>query len=296
MASLEKLPLHHQISGKFRENEAIQTAISEYYNSLREGRHFEEEIPHSPERLKQLAKMREAMLTWGKDLGYDLNERLPLPEHYHYFANQDDLKAAVRSLGIEPHEGQLGGSTTAGMLLIDSHESNYDPLAITRHETIHDIAGQRHKLEQRDDGSFDITDPAPFITALNEMFTDIIAIDIAVRYERAEVITAQYTSLDMIGDELIKKIGQELDEPPLKILQEIERIYITADTNALLKFARVIPLEARQALIKATHMQDTDMYIDLADKLDLPAAKEKIVKAENGETNIAFLAWLNKDE
>lgn len=269
----------------------MQAGFSEYYKNFREIS-FENEIPHSPERLEQLEALREAVMTWGKDLGFDLSERIPKPEHYHYFGSQEDLKAAFRSLGVEPHGEQLGGSSAAGLLLAESH-NNHDPMAIERHETVHFIAGEKHKLEAKADGSFDIKNASLEINAINEMFTDIIALDIATRYEGRQNKTAGYGSLVIIGDELIKKIGRDIGQEPLAILEEIERIYITADTNALLKFARVLSPEGRKALVEATHTQDTNAYLDLADKLELPEAREKIAAIKNGSTDVRFLEWLN---
>lgn len=287
------LPPHHQITGNYSDSDAMQAGLSEYYKNMRDERSFENEIPHSPERLEQLIRMHEAMSAWGKDLGYDLSERLPRPEHYHYFRTSEDLKMAIRSLGIEPHEDQLGGSTTAGILLLDSHDPDHDPMLVARHETVHFIAGEKHKLVSREGGGYDISGAGPLIQAVNEMFTDIIAMDIAIRYEDTQNTTALYASLDFIGDELIKKIARELDEPPLKILQEIERIYITADTSALLKFARVLPVEGRQALVRATHLRDTASYVDLANKLTIPEAGEKIIAVRNGGADVKLLEWLD---
>lgn len=294
MPPTESLPPHHQITGKYQDNDAIQAGLSEHYRNFREIS-FTNEIPHSPERLEQLTKLREATLAWGKDLGFDLSERLPKPEHYHYFSSQEDLKEAFRSLGVEPHADQLGGSSKAGILLLDSH-NGHDPMAVDRHETVHSIAGEKHKLEATADGSFDIKNASRDIHAINEMFTDIIALDIAKRYEGKGDVTAGYGSLDIIGDELIKKIGQEIGQEPLAILQEIERIYITADTNAMLKFARILPPEGRKALVEATHTQDYKSYIDLADKLELPAARDKITAIKEGRTDVEFLEWLRKND
>jgi hypothetical protein len=286
MTNMTELPPKYQLVGDHAGNFGAEAEINQVMDGFSESLSFSTEIPHTAERLAQLGGLNDAVLGFGKDLGFDLTDRLFGPDRYHFFRNVDDLKKAMTEVGEDPHDQQNGWSSTKGIFIVEGAD-DLDTMSTAAHETMHRIAQAKLKLKQSegDVDGFDVVAPTSKVHfGLMEMSADIMSLHLQKSTHWSDQPSLPkndrtimlYCSLDIIGDELIKTLASEVGVKPIEVLREVEAMVVSGNMSGLLKLGRAMKPQSFRALLNASHTQARKEYIVLAETLGLPDAAKKI--------------------
>jgi hypothetical protein len=289
------LPL--EIVGSFRAHTELGRQATAYMVEQYSNRSFPGEIPHSPERLEQLAAMDQALLAFGRDVGVELTDNLPPASIHHFFKDAESLKEALRSLGITPADDQEGQCNSFGIFAIEQKDL-FDTLNTVSHERFHFVDKSRVAL-RHDGGDAYTLNPIVKSTGLNEIITDIRTIHLMKGgYWDAQPNLPKryniygYTSLDVLGDELIQASAEKQELEPITLLQGLERDAFMGESNGLRRLLAPFGTHAKKLFVQLNH-QDPMLARELAFDFGLPEAAVKMDALQAGIHTSGILDWVD---
>lgn len=311
------LPPKLEVTGAWRNDPEVADAlVSHFYNEAAQV--FPGETPPTPEYTKQLTGLGSAFLELGNDLGLDLRERMPTPDRYHFFTSKNDFDAAMASMEVMTEKTLDAMTLPSGIFVVDRGD-DFINMCIAAHETVHFLAqkkvgtgrdyaeddiknvnmkstrsGYRHQHSPGNEtfqGLDEIATEFAYLHLLNGGYWDRQS-DLPKGGDRNPTF---YTSLDIIGDELVQAAAQDLGADPLSIVRSLEIDVLTGKSEGLRLITDHIKssvgTEGVRKLVHAPTADPKGRFKQLAEDLKLPGAVVRIDGLEQGKP-AGVLMWV----
>lgn len=282
------IPLPRRVITGSVTDPAMLAKFSEEFDARRAGDVLPPSLEKGPERLKQLAAMRDVFLQMGHDLGLDLSKRLTPDDMIHFFG--PDAMDQIRRTFNTPATWN-GGRLDSREIIAAEHYEMGDTLDLVNHEMTHNLAYAAVRLQQTSNREVEVQSTSYGLTSrhpgagkgpfniLDEIATEALSRHIKATYWPSHPILGNYSeegdgySSDMdLGKALVARVAEVTGGTEESVWKTIWRSLLTGekkDTMHLIretfgsKGLRVLA-EYRETNEDAWNkvLEELDLYVD----------------------------------